>query len=248
MRGWHAPVTGVSYGLIVRIPGPLHPARFIARPNRFLTLVELNGNEVEAHLPDPGRLKKLLLPGVKVWIRDAAGPARRTKYTLTLVEAPSGEIVSLVTTFPNEMVAEALAANRIPELEAWTVERREASWGKSRFDFLLRDGAGRQMLLEVKSVTLVEGDRALFPDAITSRGARHVRELAAAVQEGFEAAVLFVVQRRDAGSITAARAIDPAFAEALGEAHTAGVTVLGYRCEVSTEEAWVTEAVPVLLD
>ena len=240
--------TRVSYGLIVRIPGPLHPARFIARPNRFLTVVDLNGTEVEAHLPDPGRLKELLLPGVKVWIRDASGPARRTNYTLTLVKAPSGELVSLVTTFPNEMVAEALTESGIAELAAWTVERREATWGRSRFDFLLDDGTGRQMLLEVKSVTLVEGNRALFPDAITARGARHVRELAAAVQQGFAATVLFVVQRRDADSITPARAIDPAFADALGAAHAAGVTVLGYRCEVSTEEARVTEAVPVLLE
>ena len=242
------PRAGVSFGLIVRIPGPLQPARFIARPNRFLTVVELGGREVEAHLPDPGRLKELLRPGVKVWIRPASGAARRTDYTLALAEAPSGEVVSLVTTLPNEMVAEALAANRIKELAAWNVERREATWGKSRFDFLLHNEAAEQLWLEVKSVTLVEGDRALFPDAVTARGARHVRELAKAVQQGFAAAVLFVVQRRDANSITAARAIDPAFADALGEAHAAGVQLLGYRCEVSTEEARITDALPVLLD
>ena len=232
----------------MHLPGPLHLASFIARPNRFLTVVELDGTPVEAHRPDPGRLKELWLPGVRVWVREASGPARKTDYTLTLVEAPSGEFVSLVTTLPNEMVAEALALNHIEELADWTVERREVTWGRSRFDFLLHNDTAEQLLLEVKSVTLVEGDRALFPDAVTARGARHVRELAVAVGDGLAAAVLFVVQRRDASSVTAARAIDPAFADALREAHAAGVMVLGYRCEVSLKEATIIDALPVLFE
>ncbi len=173
---------------------------------------------------------------------------RRTSYTLTLVRAPGGETVSLVTTFPNEMVAEALAAQHIRQLSHWTTIRREYTWGKSRFDFLLDKGDDERMLLEVKSVTLVDGDRALFPDAVTARGARHVRELAAATSEGMDAAVLFVVQRRDAASITAARSIDPVFADALAEAHEAGVLLLGYRCNVTTEKAKLTRPIPVLID
>jgi sugar fermentation stimulation protein A len=230
----------------MRIPGPLRSARFLSRPNRFLTVVELEGEPVEAHLPDPGRLKELLLPGANVWVRPASGrPGRKTRFTLALVEAPSGQLVSVVTTLPNELVAEALKAGRIAELVAWSVEAREHTWRRSRFDFLLAGGDDERMLLEVKSVTLVENGRALFPDAVTARGARHVRELAEAKSEGLEATVLFIVQRRDATSVTAARAIDPDFADALAEARKSGVRVLGYRCEVTLEEAWITEAVPV---
>jgi sugar fermentation stimulation protein A len=232
----------------MRIPGPLVPGRFVRRPNRFLTIVDIDGVEVEAHLPDPGRLRELLVAGCRVWVRHVSGRTRRTSHTLTLAETPTGEIVSLVTTFPNEMTAEALAAGRIRELAAWKILKREFSWGKSRFDFLLGTGAADRMLLEVKSVTLVEGDRALFPDAVTARGARHVRELAAAKAEGYEAAVLFVVQRRDAASVTAARAIDPNFADSLAEAQRAGVRIMGYRCTVSTVEAVLTCPIPVQID
>lgn len=231
----------------MRLPGPLLEARFVDRPNRFLTIVRRGGREVEAHLPDPGRLTELLVPGRAVWVRPESGGKRKTRYTLALVRAPSGELVSLVTTLPNALVGEALEASRITELAGWRVRAAEHAWGKSRFDFLL-SFRRRRMLLEVKSVTLVEAGRALFPDAVTARGARHVRELAAALEEGMEAAVLFVAQRRDARSITAARSIDPAFADALAEASAAGVRLLGYRCRVTREEVRLLEAIPVRVD
>jgi sugar fermentation stimulation protein A len=229
----------------MKLPGPLIPARFRARPNRFLTVVDLNGQAVEAHLPDPGRLRELLVPGCQVWVRPARGGSRRTEFTLALVEAESGELVSVVTTLPNDLVAEALRDKRIAELADWTVAGREYSWGHSRFDFVLASGDERRMLVEVKSVTLVEGRCALFPDAVTTRGARHVRELAASRAIGQEAAVIFVVQRRDADEVAAARAIDPAFADALMEARSAGVRLLGYRCVVTLDEARLSERVPV---
>jgi len=229
----------------VRIPGPLLPARFLDRPNRFLTVVDLDGKRVEAHLPDPGRLKELLLPGVEVWVRSAAGDKRKTQFTLAVVKAPSGELVSVVTTLANMLVHEALEAKRITELSDWDVVAPEYTWGRSRFDFLLGADVDKRLLLEVKSVTLVEDDRALFPDAVTARGARHVRELIAALDAGYEAAVLFVVQRKDANSVTAARAIDSKFADALAEAAATGVQLLGYRCDVSLEEARITERIPV---
>lgn len=229
----------------MRIEGTLRRASFLERPNRFLSVVELDGQRVEAHLPDPGRLEELLAPGRTVWVRPATGPGRKTGYTLTLVEAPSGELVSLVTTWPNRLVAESLESNWLPELAGWELADREYRWGNSRFDFRLRDATGAEMLLEVKSVTLVEDDRALFPDARTARGTRHVRELAAARVDGLKAAVLFVVQRADAASVTAARAIDPAFADALDEAVAAGVRTLAYRCRVTLDEARLTEPIPV---
>ncbi|NIR44528.1 MAG: DNA/RNA nuclease SfsA [Gemmatimonadetes bacterium] len=230
----------------MKLPGPLHPATFLSRPNRFLTEVELDGRVVEAHLPDPGRLRELLVPGARVWVRPEAGPNRKTGFTLTLVEK-DGEKVSVVTTLPNQLTAEALEAGRIQELVDWEVAAREHSWGRSRFDFLLARGDER-MLLEVKSVTLLDRRRALFPDAVTARGARHVTELAAARAAGYDAAVLFVVQRRDAESVTAARAIDPAFADALIAARGSGVRMLGYRCRVTLDEAAITGPIPVAID
>lgn len=229
----------------MRISGPLLAARFVERPNRFLTVVDLEGEAVKAHLPDPGRLEELLVPGRRVWVRPAEGDGRKTRYTLALVEAPEGEVVSVVTTLPNALVAEALEAGRIAELEGWEIAAREHRRGRSRFDFLLEGGDRERMLLEVKSVTLVEDGHALFPDAVTARGARHVRELAEARSAGLEAAVLFVVQRRDAASVTAARRIDPDFADALARAHEAGVRLIGYRCRVTRREARLTESIPV---
>jgi sugar fermentation stimulation protein A len=232
----------------VRIPGPLLHARFVARPNRFLTVVELNGQEIEAHLPDPGRLKELLLPGAPVWVRPATGRLRKTRYTLVLVRAPCGELVSVVTTLANALVAEALNGKRIAELADWEIVAREWTWRRNRFDFLLGTAQGARLLVEVKSVTLVQGGRALFPDAVTARGARHVRELTAVTGEGLQAALFFVVQRRDASSVSAARHIDPEFADALACAQESGVELLGYRSEVSVGETRLAEAVPVVLD
>jgi sugar fermentation stimulation protein A len=233
----------------MKLPGPLIEARFRDRPNRFLSIVELQGELLEAHLPDPGRLRELLTPGRRVWVRPSPGPKRKTRYTLAVVEAETGELVSVVTTLPNDLVAEALSIGRITELTGWTLSRREHTWGRSRFDFLLGREDGRRMLVEVKSVTLVEKRRALFPDAVTARGARHVRELAEACRaHGIDATVIFVVQRRDADELASARSIDPVFADALLDARSAGVRMLAYRCVVTLEEARITTRLPVTIE
>jgi sugar fermentation stimulation protein A len=239
----------------------------VERPNRFLVRARLEAEPgeskegvVEAHLPDPGRLRELLLPDVRLWLEPARNPERRTRWTLRLCEQPGGGgVVSLDTTLPNRLVEAALRGPGLPELQGWELVRSEATVGASRFDFLLvaassaepRMAPGREMvrgpgndgpaealprlLLEVKSVTLVEDRIGLFPDAVTARGARHVRELAELVEEGWEAAVLFVLQRDDADEIRAAAGIDPAFARALADAEAAGVRVLGRRCRVTRE-------------
>ena len=155
------------------------------------------------------------------------------------MQAPSGSgLVSLNTTLPNRLVGRALERRALPEFDGYRLDRAEFPHGRSRFDFLLH-GRSTKLVLEVKSV-------ARFPDAITARGARHVRELAAlAGEDGWEAAVLFVLQRGDADRIEAARAIDPGFAEALAEAKAAGVQVLGRRCTVTLEGVTLGERVVV---
>jgi len=207
------------------------------------------GEAVEVHMADPGRLEELLLPDRRVWIRWAASPTRKTDWSAVLVESPDGDgLVSVDTTMPNRLIHRALEADALDEFADWTLERAEFPLGRSRIDFLLT-GAGasdaaararpRKLALEVKSVTLVEDGVALFPDAITARGARHVRELAEVAgrvdDDGatWSAAILFVLQRGDAHRIEAARSIDPDFADALAEAKAAGVRVLGRRCRVT---------------
>jgi sugar fermentation stimulation protein A len=232
--------------------------------------VDGSGEVVDVHMADPGRLTELLLPDRRVWIRYAAAPSRKTDWSAVLVESPDGEgLVSVDTTLPNRLIHRALAARALDELEGWTLERAEFPLGRSRIDFLLRrDASGshgptgerpagsapaageRKLALEVKSVTLVEDGVALFPDAVTARGARHVRELAevaGSVDEagnGWEAAILFVLQRPDAERIEAARSIDPEFAAALAEAEAAGVRVLGRRCRVTVDRIELAEPVP----
>lgn len=239
--------------LVIRFEPPPVPATFLHRPNRFVVECELDDGAVAtAHLPDPGRLKELLVPGRRVWLLPAPpGGGRRvvlrkTRWTAALVENPAGDgLVSLDTTAPNRLVAEALRGSALEELSGWALDRSEVPLGGSRFDFLLtRDG--RRMALEVKSVTLVAGATALFPDAVTARGSRHLRELATiARRRRWRAAVLFVVQRGDAERIRAAPEIDRAFADALAHARRVGVTVLGRRCRVSPRGIALTDAVPV---
>ncbi len=230
------------------IPGPLVQARFVHRHNRFLLELELGetGETVEAHMADPGRLRELLIPGKKVWLRPASNPLRKTRWTAVLVESPSGaEWVSLDTTLPNRLVGGALATGALEEFQGWELERSEVRMGRSRLDFLLTSEVGRKMALEVKSVTLVEDGVAKFPDAVTERGARHVKELAEIAQRpGWDAAILFVLQRSDGREIRAARGIDPRFAEALEEAQRRGVRVLGRRCSVYLDRVELGPAVP----
>ncbi|MEJ2216529.1 MAG: DNA/RNA nuclease SfsA [Gemmatimonadota bacterium] len=251
--------------------GPLVPARFVERPNRFLLRCVLerggaagesgspgtagtstsstpaNGDApVEVHLADPGRLKELLVPGRRVWIRSAASPTRRTAWSAVLVEAPGGQLISVDTTKPNKLIGAALEAGALEDFDGWALERREAPLGRSRIDFLLSRPDGRRLALEVKSVTLVVDGVALFPDAVTARGTRHVRELTElAGRDGWESAILFVLQRDDARRVLEAASFAPAFAEALAEASAAGVRVLGRRCRVGLDRIELGETVPV---
>jgi sugar fermentation stimulation protein A len=221
------------------------------------------GDPVEAHLPDPGRLEELLVTGRRCMLAPVRpGPAagrRRTAWTLVLVQTPTGAgWVSLDTTLPNRLLEAAFRqaearGDALVELPGWVLDRPEATFGASRFDFLLRrrkeveGNAPERQILEAKSVTLVEDGRALFPDAVTERGARHLREMAELSRQGTPGTVIFVAQREDARSIEAAWAIDPDFARALGEARAAGIGVIGRRCRVTP--AGVTllpEPVPVL--
>jgi sugar fermentation stimulation protein A len=223
-------------------PQPLTRAKLVRRYKRFFADVVLeDGTEVTAHCPNPGAMLGLNLPGLTCWISRSDDPKRKLAHTLELVEADGG-LVGVNTLHPNRLVAEALAAEAIPELAGYARHRREVRYGAaSRVDFLL-EAAGRPAAwVEVKGVTLHRGDGlAEWPDCISARGARHVAELAEVARMGDRAVVLFVVQRGDCDRFAVARDLDPAFAAALDRVRDEGVEVLVYACEMSPLRVAIT--------
>lgn len=232
-------------------PAALKSAIFIERPNRFLIRCARDNDQkqiIDAHVADPGRLKELLIPGRRVWLRPVNSPTRRTQWSVALCERPDGEgLVSIDATLPNRLIAKALQNESLEEFTSYSEIKPEFPVGGSRWDFLLTGVHKRGLLFEVKSVTLVDNHVGLFPDAVTTRGAKHVRTLSKLVREGrYDGAILFVIQRDDATAVQAARHIDPAFATAVDEARRSGVALLGRKCHVSLEGVSLGEGVPVL--
>jgi sugar fermentation stimulation protein A len=218
----------------------------VTRDNRFRTTVELdNGWHVCCYLPNSGRLEELLEPGKRVFLRAVAAPGRKTGFDLMLVDV-EGTLVSADARLPNILVEEALREGRLSPFEDYDVIRREVEYGKSRLDFALQR-QGQRCFIEVKSVTLVREGLALFPDAPTVRGRRHVQELRRAVCQGERAAIVFVIQREDARAFAPNDRADPAFARALCCAVRAGVEVYAYACRVSRCEVRLARPLDVRL-
>lgn len=227
--------------------GPLVPGKYLARPNRFRTEVDLDGTTVAAYLANPGRLKELLIPGRRVWLQRAPGAHRKTSYNLTLIELPHTWI-SLNSHLPNALIAQALERHLLSGVSHDAHLRREVRLGNSRIDFCLEHADGRLHWIEVKSVTLVEESIAAFPDAPTQRGRRHLGELSLAVEQGDHATVIFVIQREDAEGFTSHDVTDPNFGAALRQAVNVGIDVCALRCTLSSHQICLDREVPVLLD
>ncbi len=201
----------------------LYPAEFIERPNRFLTRVKFEGNIVESHLPDPGRLKELLLPHAKLLIKKEHNPNRKTKFSTQAVWL-GDELISINSWLPNQFVHFMLLNQLLPFLNGFEFVKREITVGKNRFDFLVQQGKIKRYI-EVKSVTLVENGVAKFPDAVTERGARHVKHLSEMIDENIECMVLFVVQRSDASKFSPQWERDPIFSQTILDAYKNGLKV-----------------------
>ncbi|MBI3962689.1 MAG: DNA/RNA nuclease SfsA [Deinococcus sp.] len=226
--------------------GPLRPATLLARPNRYVAQVAFDNTTAWAHVPDPGRLPDLMWPGNTVYIAPNIGAHYKTSYTLFLARAPEPPhiLVSVDTQAPNRLAAALLAAGFLQDgSDPWTI-RREVTYGHSRFDFQLAR-AQEQLILEVKSVTLALSGVAYFPDAPTARGTKHLQTLSRLARRGMRTAVLFVVQRSDAGEIRPNTSTDPAFAKALASAQRAGVELYGVRFRVELEGFHLEQTVPV---
>lgn len=214
---------------------PLVEGIFIRRPNRFLAVVLVEGREEIVHVPNTGRMKELFLPGARVWLASSTRLSRKTAYTLKLIEN-ADKLIAVDTNLANDLVEEALKQGKLPYLQNLTTWQREVRQGASRFDFCLQDRA-EKIWLEVKSVNLVEKGLALFPDAPTTRGTRHVRELLELKSQGQRAIILFVVMRADAVRFEPYIQRDPDFAQALQEATKGGVEIYVHTSQVGLDGA-----------
>lgn len=222
-------------------------ARFIERPNRFIAICELKGLLVRAHIPDPGRLRELLVPGATVYLTQPDNKGKRTTdYGLVAVDH-QGVLVSLDTNAANRVVRSGLDHGFFSHLAGYTEVIQEPRVGAGRLDFLLKGEGLKDCLVEVKSVTLVQSGVALFPDAPTRRGARHMAEMAHRVCEKVRAEVIFAVQRLDAHIFSPNEAMDPSFARALRHAHSAGVGVHAFVCQVMPSRICLDHEIPVEL-
>lgn len=220
----------------------IRPATFLARPNRFVARVELDGREETVHVKNTGRCRELLAPGFRVYLAAAENPARKTGYDLVAVQR-GDRLINLDAQAPNKVFGEWAASGGLPGL---TLLRPETAWGESRFDFYWESAAQRGFV-EVKGVTLEVDGGAYFPDAPTLRGVKHLRELAAARAQGYRAAVCFVIQMEGVDFFSPNDATHPQFGQALREAAAAGVEVWAYDCAVTPDSLTLRAPVPLRL-
>ena len=218
------------------------PGTFLSRPNSFIAHVEIDGQTEIVHVKNTGRCRELLPAGAQVWCQRSDNPARKTKYDLITVR--KGELlINIDSQAPNIAAEEWLRSGGLGEIENL---RRETIHGDSRFDLsFVKDG--RQCFLEVKGVTLENGGVCAFPDAPTERGAKHLRGLLRAAQEGYGAYVLFVIQMSPVRYLHPHDATDPQFGQALRQAAAGGVQVLAMDCRVTEDSMEIQSSVRVEL-
>jgi len=235
----------------MRFAQPLEQGRLVRRYKRFLAdIITDEGEALCIHCPNTGSMLNCMGEGARVWFQRSSDPRRKLPGTWELVETPQGRLACVNTARANPLVEEALLNGQIAELAGFTTLKREVAYGleNSRVDFRL-DYAGTAAFVEVKSVTLgfAETPVAAFPDAVTTRGARHLRELATLARAGVRAVQLYCVNLSGIEAVRPAEEIDPAYAAALREAQAAGVEVLAYGVDISVEELRITGRLPVLL-
>lgn len=206
--------------------GTILSGTFLARPNRFIAHVEVGGQVEICHVKNTGRCRELLAPGATVYLEESANPSRKTRFDLVAVEK-GDRLINMDSQAPNKVAAEYLP-RLLPGL---TLLRPETRFGSSRFDFYA-EAAGERWFIEVKGVTLEEGGVALFPDAPTQRGVKHLQELCAAMGKGFQAMALFVVQMAAVRYFTPNAGTHPEFALALRQAAARGVVIQAVDCLV----------------
>ena len=220
----------------------MRPGKFLARPNRFIAHVEIDGIVQVCHVKNTGRCKELLVPGCTVWCQESDKPERKTKFDLITVQK-GDRLINMDSQAPNVATKQWLSQGGLGEIENL---RAEVFQGDSRFDFAFCK-AGVQCFLEVKGVTLETDGVCAFPDAPTERGVKHLEGLTQLCKAGFGAYVLFVIQMEDVRYLHPNHVTDPAFAKALKEAADAGVQVLAVDCAVTPNTMVIGDPVEVQL-
>ena len=216
----------------------------IKRYKRFLADVRLDdGTEVVAHCTNSGSMKSCLENGAEVYLTPVTDPKRRTKFTWEMIKI-NGGWVGINTGNPNKLAFEAISAGKIPELTGYSKVTREVVFGDSRFD-VFAESETEKCFIEVKNVTLKEGKYALFPDAVTTRGQKHLKTLMEVKESGMRAVMLYIVQRTDVEVFAPASEIDPEYAKALKLAVDAGVEVIVLQAKVSPDKIELTKKLPV---
>ena len=232
----------------MRFQSPLLRATLLRRYKRFLSDIRLeDGTEATAHVANPGAMTGLAGPGTTIWVERNDDPRRKLRYAWRLAETAAGALVCVDTGAANRVLRAALEARALPAFAAYEEVRPEQRIGAaSRADFILRGPGLPEAVIEVKSVTLSRAPGlAEFPDTVTARGARHLRDLASCAREGRRAVLFYLVQRSDADRLATAADIDPAYAAALAEACGAGVEVMAHRAEIAGQGITIGQALPL---
>ncbi|MCE3231337.1 MAG: sfsA [Alphaproteobacteria bacterium] len=232
----------------MRFSPPLTSGRLLKRYKRFLADIALDsGDVITAHCANPGALLGGTTPGLRVWVSHAPSPSRKLGYSWQLVEM-DGTPVGVNTSLPNRLAEEAILAGKIGELKGYETLKREVKYGQnSRIDLLLTSPNMPPCYVEVKNVHLKRGEAAEFPDCVTIRGAKHLRELETMVAEGARAVMLYIIQRNDCSHFQFAADIDPVYASTAAQALTHGVQALAYLCTVTPEGIEVGNRIPVII-
>ncbi|AXF60532.1 DNA/RNA nuclease SfsA [Leclercia sp. W6] len=229
---------------------PLQPATLIQRYKRFLAdVVTPNGETLTLHCPNTGAMTGCSTPGDTVWYSTSSNIKRKYPHTWEITQTADGEYICVNTLRANQLVKEAISLDFIPELRGYNLLKSEVKYGSesSRIDFMLQADDRPECYIEVKSVTLAEKDNGYFPDAVTLRGQKHLRELMSVAAAGKRAVLLFAVLHSAIGRFSPARHIDLKYAQLLNEAQKQGVEVLVYKAELSADNITLRSALPATL-
>ena len=222
---------------------PLVHGTLIKRYKRFLADVELDdGKVVLAHCTNSGSMKSCLENGAEVYLTPVNDPKRKTKFTWEMIRITGGW-VGINTLLPNKLAFEAVSKGEIPELAGYTTIQREVTFADSRFDVYAQNKNG-ECYIEVKNVSMKEGNYALFPDAVTKRGQKHLKTLMEVKAAGIRAVMLYVIQRSDVELFAPAKQIDPTYAKLLKEAYRAGVEIIPMQAKVTPESIDLVQKLP----
>ncbi len=234
----------------MQFPSPLIKASLVKRYKRFMADAILeNGDEITAHCANPGAMLGLKEPESTIWLSESNNPKRKLKYSWELIEVQENDqpvLVGINTAHPNKLVEEAILNGSIPELDKYDSLKREVKYGKnSRIDIFLQAEERADCYVEVKNVHLLrEKGKAEFPDSVTERGAKHLRELSDMVAQGHRAVLVFLIQRDDVKKMSIASDIDPNYSKEMESALKEGVEILAYSCQLSTNKIEVKRSVP----